>query len=316
MLPPRNVTTGKVLGIMAWKGASPVDFHDFWNGTRAALKPHRVAFQRSPGALDRLRPDLRLDRLFFLSLGGAGIHAYLLRWADTIKRPLVVHAHGYDCDGCRERWEWAQAGVHVLGVDLRGYGRSGSALPGPFPWGRIFSGEGGPKGSFLRGAVSDFFLAAIVGREVMHRQVSRMVFYGAGFSAPLALMAEGLGQLADLIVLRPTDALRAGRAGIPIEPSLVREVRAYWRGRPDRRSQLRALCGYFDPSQFAPLVQCPVLLGAPESRVELIEMVRSRLGGPCRIIRLRHGDDRREFAAEWLATAVEGPTAGFETSQV
>ncbi len=284
----------------------PADFQEFWNRTRSELTPHRVTFRRAPGRAGR-HPDLRLERLLFLSLGDAPIHAYLLRWAEGRRHPLEVHAHGYDSDGCRQRWDWAASGLHVLGVDLRGYGRSEPALASPSRWGKIFSGVDGARGHFVRGAVSDLFLAAIVGREVLRGQASRVVLHGSGFSAPLALMAEGLGQLADLLVLQPG---AGAHPQIPIEASLVGEVSRYLESSPERRPQVRGLWSYFDPSLFAPLVRCPVLVGVPEGPAELLRAVTSRLGGPREIVPANAG-----FGSRWRGLAREGVPAGFGGSR-
>jgi hypothetical protein len=54
------------------------------------------------------RAGIQLEWLSFASLGDARISGYLLRWADGVPRPLVVHGHGY---GGRStpRWRWARA---------------------------------------------------------------------------------------------------------------------------------------------------------------------------------------------------------------
>jgi cephalosporin-C deacetylase-like acetyl esterase len=132
-------------------GTRPPDFDGFWRTTLDELDAqdpdvHVVEVYRSPSCT--------LLEVDFCSLGGARIRSYLLRWTDDAPRPLIVHAHGY---GARYdvRWDWAQAGFHVAGVDVRGFGRSQSALPEPSPYGWILTGASAPETSVLRGAVCD-----------------------------------------------------------------------------------------------------------------------------------------------------------------
>ena len=116
----------------------PPDFEAFWKKTRAELGQVAPNVSREPlGSEDG---PLRSERLVFGSLGGARVSGYVIRHEDGAPRPLVVHGHGYDGD-LEAMWRWARAGLNVVGVEARGYGRSGDALPEPSPWGYVMTGK-------------------------------------------------------------------------------------------------------------------------------------------------------------------------------
>ena len=109
----------------------PADFFGFWSQTLAELSRVAPAVGLEPAGG---RDGIRLQRLLFTSLGGVVIHGYLLCWEDQEPRPLVVHGHGYG-GRVTPQWAWARTGLNVVGVDVRGWGRSRAALVSPSPWG-------------------------------------------------------------------------------------------------------------------------------------------------------------------------------------
>ncbi|MBW3603613.1 MAG: acetylxylan esterase [Actinobacteria bacterium] len=70
----------------------------------------------------------------------------------------MVHAHGYRAQ-VTPRVEWVRAGCHVLGFDIRGFGRSVDAVVSPSPDGWLLTGARRPETSVLRGAVCDYVRA-------------------------------------------------------------------------------------------------------------------------------------------------------------
>jgi cephalosporin-C deacetylase-like acetyl esterase len=117
------------------------DFESFWEKTRIELG--RVAPNASSYPLESEDPALGFERLDFDSLGGVRVSGYAIRWKDGAPRPLVVDSHGYE-GGLEPKWHWARAGVNVVGVEARGYGRSKGALPSPSPWGYVLTGIESP----------------------------------------------------------------------------------------------------------------------------------------------------------------------------
>lgn len=237
----------------------PHDYVDFWTGTLDEL--------------DRVDPDpvtgrsggdtsVVLSTVVFRSLGGAGISGYLLRHVDDASRPLVVHAHGYNSESAVRR-DVAAAGCHVLGFDVRGFGRSRAAVPDPSPHGWIATGLESPATSVLRAAVCDYVRAIEVGRSLLaEHPVPRIVAHGVSFAGGLAVLAQGHRPAADLLAVGvPTFGWFPGRRQLRPGGSGA-ELNAYLDACPPgaRRAAEDAL-HYFDAVNAAGLVRAPAVVG-------------------------------------------------------
>ena len=234
------------------------DFESFWEKTRVELG--RVAPDTSRHPLESEDPALRFERLDFDSLGEVRISGYAIRWKDGAPRPLVVDSHGYEGE-LEPKWHWARAGVNVVGVEARGYGRSKGALPSPSPWGYVLTGIESPEEHVLRGAVCDYVRAVEVGREILGASVLRTVLHGASFAGGLAVMAESILQAADLLVVAvPSFGWAEGRRLLVKEGS-GDEINRYLEAHPEREEDLMTVLSYFDPMSFANDVRCPTLVG-------------------------------------------------------
>jgi cephalosporin-C deacetylase len=297
----------------------PVDFFEFWSQTIDEL-------DRTPPALERqaagVRAGLALERIAFTSLGNARIHGYLLRWADGAPRPLVVHGHGY---GGRStlRWRWARAGVNVVGVDVRGWGRSRAALASRSRWGWVLTGVESPERHVLRGAVCDYLRAVRVGRELVGPAVARTVLEGSSLAGGLALMAEALAGVGDLLAVAvPTFGWAEGRR-LFAHAGSAGEINRYLERRPEHAAEdLMVVLRYFDPVNFAGQVVCPTLIGVGlVDRVvpaPTVLAIADRLGGPHEVLRfpVSHSDGPEEdhwsaFERRWLELARSGVPDGF-----
>jgi cephalosporin-C deacetylase len=297
----------------------PVDFFEFWSRTLDELDGTPPVVEREVAGA---RAGLELERLSFGSLGGVRIHGYLLRWVDGRPRPLVVHGHGY---GGRSttKWRWARAGLNVVGVDVRGSGRSRAALPSPSRSGYILSGIQSPERHVLRGAVCDYLRAVRVGRELLGAAVTRTVLHGWSFAGGLALMAEALAGMGDLLAVGvPSLGWAEGRRLFASSGS-AGEINRYLERRPEHAAEdLMVVLRYFDPVNFAGLVRCPTLVG-----VGLIDQVvpaptvlaiAAHLGGPHELMRfpVSHSgtpEERRwrAFERRWMKLALTGVPDGF-----
>jgi cephalosporin-C deacetylase len=297
----------------------PADFFEFWSRTMEELRrvPPAVGLEEAGGG-----DGVRLQRLSFASLGGVVIHGYLLAWRDGAPRPLVVHGHGYGGQ-VTPRWPWAHAGVNVVGVDVRGWGRSGAALPLPSPWGWVLSGRESPERSVLRGAVCDYLRAAQVGRRLLGDVTSRTVLEGTSLAGGLALMAEALAGVADLLAVAvPSFGWAEGRRLLASSGSAA-EINRYLERRPEPAAEdLMVVLRYFDPVNFAGQVVCPTLVGVGlVDRVvpaATVLAIADRLGGPHEVLRfpVSHSDDPDEnrwqaFERRWLELARTGVPDGF-----
>ena len=296
---------------------APGDFSEFWRQTLAELEAvpaevTRRACERAGG--------LTLEEIAFRSLGGRRLHGYLLRGREEDARPLVVHAHGYgSC--CSVQWGWAEAGLDVVGIDIRGFGRSADALPERSEWGYVLSGIGAPETSVLRGAVCDYLRAARIGTHLCPR-ARRLVLYGRSFGAGLALMAEGVGRLADLLALGvPTFGWAEGRRFF-VRDGSGQQINAYLEAHPDQTEDVMLVLRYFDAVHFAVHVRCPVLMGVglhdPVVPPETVYPLANHLAGPVEIMEfpVSHTDRREEalwqrFETRWEALAMSGAPAGF-----
>jgi cephalosporin-C deacetylase len=219
-------------------------------------------------------------------------------------------------------WCWAEAGVNVVGVEARGYGRSGEALPVPSRWGYVLTGIESPEEYVLRGAVCDYMRAVEVGAEILGPLVSRTVLNGTSFAGGLAVMAQSVMQVADLLVVAvPTFGWAEGRRSL-VEEGSGREINRYLEAHPGREEDVMALLSYFDPMNFATDIRCPTLvgLGLQDDVVPAptVYAIANHLGCPHEVVRLPVSHTERpeeklwdRFEARWLRLAVEGVPPGF-----
>jgi len=242
----------------------PGDFDDFWARTRQALEALDLEIAREAPPDEEREPGLRLEWLRFPSFGDVRIHGYVLRWLDGRRRPTVVHSHGYGSQ-VEVMWAWGRAGLNVVGVDIRGSGRSRDALPDVSRWGRLLTGIDAPEHHFLRGAVCDYMQAVLVAQRLLGEATSRWVIHGISFAGGLALMAEALLHRADLLAVGvPTFGWTEGRHFF-VKSGSGREINDYIAARPDRAEDVMVVLRYFDAATFAPWVRCPTLVGLGRS---------------------------------------------------
>jgi len=234
----------------------------------------------------------------------------------------VVNGHGYGGQ-VSPQWSWARAGLNVVGVDVRGWGQSRAALTSPSPWGWVLSGIESPERSVLRGAVCDYLRAAVVGRGLLGDATSRVVLQGASLAGGLALMAEALGGVADLLAVAvPTFGWAEGRRLLASSGSAA-EINRYLERRPEHAAEdVMVVLRYFDPVNFAGQVVCPTLVGVglvdPVVPAATVLAIAEHLGGPAEVLRfpVSHSGGPEEdhwsaFERRWLELAVGGVPAGF-----
>ena len=297
----------------------PPDFATFWEKTQVQLGRVPPNVSREP--LVSGDSALLFERLAFDSLDEARVSGYVIRWEDGAPRPLVVHGHGYGGD-LEPMWRWAKAGLNVLGVEARGYGRSGDALPEPSPWGYVLTGIESPEEYVLRGAVCDYARAVEVGREILGISVGRTVLHGRSFAGGLAVMAQGVMQVADLLVVAvPSFGWAEGRRFL-VEEGSGQEINRYLEAHPEREEDLMVVLSYFDPMNFAVDIRCPTLvgLGLEDDVVPAptVYAIANHLSGPREVVRLpvSHTDRPEEklwdrFEAYGLRLATRGVPPDF-----
>ena len=297
----------------------PADFAAFWRGTLTDLAradPDIVSerVDEAAGAV--------LSTISFRSLGGARIHGYWLRRVEDIPRPLVVHAHGYN-SSYEVRRDWAEAGCHVVGFDVRGFGRSRAAVPDLSTHGWIATGLESAETAVLRGAVCDYVRAMDVGRLLLDRRgsaVTCVVAHGVSFAGALAVLAEGQRPAANLLAVAvPTVGWFERRRRLRLGGSAA-ELNAFIEASPPEvgRRAMEVL-RYFDVINSAGLVRAPVLVGIgrvdPIVPAETVYAVVNHLPGEREVWELpvSHSDRPEEthwerFERRWLELAT-GPLA-------
>ncbi|MGF1472442.1 MAG: acetylxylan esterase [Rubrobacteraceae bacterium] len=317
----------------------PRDFLRFWEKTRTELglvspeierEPEvygGVAFLRRQGQLPRntLHPtaqaDLHLENISFASLRDARIHGYLLRWDDDEERPLVIHSHGYNSQA-EVRWSWAARGINVLGIDVRGFGRSRAALEAPSRWGFMLTGRESPETYVLRGAVCDLMRAVEVGQSILGPRVERLVIHGVSFGGALALMSEAVMQVADFLTVGvPTFGWAEGRHFF-VKRGSGSEINDFLDSHPYEAEDLMFVLRYFDTMNFAGLVRCPALVGLGQKDEVVpsptVYAVANHLGGPHEIMEFPVSHSQapeqrlwKHFEDNWLTLATEGVPPDF-----
>jgi cephalosporin-C deacetylase len=288
----------------------PPDFESFWAKTCEELSAVEPDVHRMPVASER-RPSRELSRLTFRSLGGAEVTGYSIGSRDGEPRPLIVHSHGY-CSQCDIQWNWAEAGYNVVGIDIRGFGRSAAAAPAQSRWGYVLTGIGSPETSILRGAVCDYLRTMQIARDLFKGGTTRQLTYGFSFGGGIALMAEALFGASDLLVLGvPTFGWAEGRYFL-VKSGSGAEIARYLDARPEDSEDVMLVLRYFDAMNFAGMIRCGTLIGLglhdPVVPAETVYSIANHLSAPCEIMEfpVSHTDlpeEKRweEFEARWLA---------------
>lgn len=298
----------------------PPDFVSFWQATREEL----AAVDPAPSAIAReSRGGCELADVEFSSLDGVRVRGYTITGPGP--RPLIVHSHGYGSQ-CEPMWRWAQRGVDVLGVDIRGFGASSSALPQRNRHGYVLTGIDSPETSVLRAAVCDYAQAVRVGRE--SRTVdSRLVSHGISFAGGLALMAEAVFQRADVLVVGvPTFGWGDGRH-FYVKQGSGAEVSSYVARRPQLAEDVALVLRYFDSMLFAPDVRCPTLVGLGREDIvvpaKTVYAIANHLAGPHEILEfpVSHTDHPDEqlwdaFDGRCVDLALHGAPPGFGSERL
>jgi cephalosporin-C deacetylase len=231
----------------------------------------------------------------------------------------VVHAHGYNSFSEIQR-DWADSGCHVLGFDVRGFGRSLAAVPGLSRQGWILTGAQSPHTSVLRGAVCDYVRAVETARTLVEGRggtVSRVVAHGVSFAGGLAVLAEGHRPRADLLVVGvPTFGWFEGRRSLRPGGSAA-ELNDYLdRCSAEDERQVMATVAYFDAINAADLVRAPAVVGVgcidPIVPPETVYAVVNHLRVPYELWELpvSHSEAPEEalwidFERRWLGIALQ-----------
>lgn len=297
----------------------PDDFHRFWDQTLGELAGVEMACQEIHS--NRYSPALTEQWFTFESLGWVPITAYSLFWHDDQVRPLVIYTHGYEGQ-CEVMLDWARRGLNVVGLDLRGMGRSKSAALTLSPHGYVLSGIESEQTSILRGVVCDFIRATDIALHHMPGKLSRLIFHGHSFGGAISLMAAALTRRPDLLVSGvPTLGWAEGRRQMVKQGSGL-EINRYLQQHPQQEQGIMQTLAYFDSMNFADMLDCPSLIGVGAEDLIVpaatVYAITNHIRCPLEIRELpvSHSDHPQEqlwqrFEAEWLQLADGGIPEGF-----
>jgi cephalosporin-C deacetylase len=295
----------------------PSDLEEFWRATVEELA-------RAPlDATARKRPTPEVTTFDCASLGGARLRCYCASGASsaarspTDGRALVVTSHGY---GSRTDAEQAQRlarlGFNVVAFDVRGHGESLAPRPVAEP-GWVLTGIESRQQSILRGAVSDYLLAARLGLEHFGAP-ARLVFHGFSMAGGLATMAAGALGIAGAVPGVPVGPFRTPdllAIGVPsfgdvtrriqlCQAGSGRELADYVARHPERAADARAVMAYFDAAHLAPHVHCRVVAGVavidPVVPATTVFTILNALPRPPELIEVPYGHTGRREEQEWL----------------
>lgn len=301
----------------------PVDFERFWSKTKEELLTIPLSIQQEPSGTEK--QGCAHTNLSFLSLENKRIHGYALQWQDAQSRPLIIHAHGY-MSQTEVRWKWAEQGFNVVGVDIRGFGRSRSVIPEHSKWGYVLTGIESPEQSVLRGAVCDYIQAARVAQKICAGKVSFLVLQGMSFAGGLALMAEYVLQAADLLAVGvPTFGWAEGRK-LFAQSGSGQEINHFLATHPEYEEDTMLVLRYFDTVNFADHIHCPTLVGAgvvdPVVPAYTVYAIANHLSGPHEIMEfpVSHTDLPEEqhwekFEEYWIQLTQQGLPNDFGESE-
>ena len=242
--------------------------------------------------IEATAPECRVDPKTYLE--------HIAKAKRTVAIPIIA------------QWKWAEAGYNVAGIDIRGFGRSAAAVPAPSRWGYVLTGIESPEASVLRGAVCDYGRTMQLARDLFAGQTARRLTYGFSFAGGLALMAEALWDMSDLLVLGvPTFGWAEGRYFL-VKSGSGAEIAHYLKERPEATEDIMLVLRYFDAVNFAGMVSCETLIGLglndPVVPAETVYSIANHFAAPCEIMEfpvshtaLPEEQRWEEFETRWLA---------------
>ena len=234
----------------------PTTFDQFWKLTLQQLEKVPTDYQAE---LETHKNSIACYSLSFPSFENHIIHGYLLTHTDNVNRPVVIHTHGYNGQ-CDIMWSWAEKGLNVVGIDLRGFGRSRDTIE-THPEGWILTGIDQPETSILRGAICDYLRAILIAKAYFNNSGSKIIYAGFSLGATMAMIASSLTDDADLISAGvPSLGWMEGRRRY-VRAGSGQEVNHFIRQHPEKEAQIMKTLNHFDTVHFAGNITAPTLIG-------------------------------------------------------
>ncbi len=239
----------------------PTDFDEYW--TNALAEMHGLDGYVVIEAADFQTPIARCEHLWFTGVGGARIHAKLLRpRQQTTPGPAVLLFHGYTMDSGNwfEKLGWVAAGFTVAALDCRGQAglsEDNGQVRGWTHNGQIVRGmeNDDPHKLYYRAVYLDTAqLAAIIANlpEVDETRMGAMGYsQGGGLTLACAALESRLSRIVPVYPFL-TDYQRAYE--VDAEPSAYEEITQWFKRRDPLHKREAAIferLGYIDVQHFA-----------------------------------------------------------------
>ena len=237
----------------------PNDFDQFWDGVLGELSdiPLDAAATHDPL---RSTPTAKVYQVKYRSLDGLEIFGwYALPTTDDGPFPAVLILPGYKSEPALRR-DWAGKGAAALSVAVRGKLPSSAEFNPGYP-GLLTHGVEDRDTYSYKGVISDCVRGVdfLLSRPEVDSE--RIYCCGSSQGGGLTLITTGLRH-----------EIKAGVAGYPFlccYPESMRMLRSYpydelscyARAYPDRVEQMLDMLQYFDAVNFAPRIECPMVVG-------------------------------------------------------
>ena len=238
---------------------SPDDFDEFWDGALAEL----AQIPLDPDVVhDPLRSTdaAKVYQATYRSLDGLDIFAwYTVPAVGDGPFPAVLILPGYKSEPALRR-DWASKGVAALSVAVRGKLPSSAQFNPGYP-GLLTHGVESRDTYGYKGVISDCVRGVDFLLSRPEIDAERIYCCGSSQGGGLTLITSGL-----------RGEIKAGVAGYPFlccfpeSMGMLRsypydELSCYARAYPDRTEQMLDTLRYFDAVNFAPRIQCPMVVG-------------------------------------------------------
>ena len=248
----------------------PADFDEYWAAGLAELDEIDPQIELIPA--DFQTPSAACFHLYFTGVGGARVHAKLLRPRDAAEpHPAILMFHGYsgDAGDWSSKLGYVAQGYTVAALDCRGQGGRSEDVGGSKGWtlrGHIVRGLGDDPEKMLYRQI--FLDTAQLARIVMkmpqvdpERVGATGGSQGGGLTLACAALEPGIKRLAPVFPFL-CDYQRVWK--LDLAENAYAELREYFRRFDPRHEQEEAIftqLGYVDVQYLATRIQGEVLMG-------------------------------------------------------
>lgn len=247
----------------------PADFDAYWARGLSEMEALGVGCELIPA--DFQTPQVQCDDLYFTGVGGARIHAKLLRPRGQTNCPAVLHFHGYrgNAGDWVDKVAYAASGFVVAALDCRGQGglsEDVGGVKGTTNNGSLIRGLDDPNPDHLltRNVFLDTAQLARIVMAMPEVDAARVGAYGGSQGGGLSLACAALEpRIRRVAAMYPfmSDYLRVWEMDLDV--SAYAELRDYFRKfdpRHLRQHEVFEKLGYIDIQHLAPRIRAHVLM--------------------------------------------------------